>query len=216
MGQDGTMIFGADELSHPGGGAPLRGAVAALYRADESACVRALLRRARLDDTANRNIARLARRFVTAVRKGRHAGGGVDAFLNEYGLSNREGVILMCLAEALLRIPDAATANRLIRDKISAADWDPACRECDRSRNRQEKRNGRSLHDGFYGSGLYRIVDDCPDAAVDRLKRVQVALLMTANYSLSRVSQATSMWICTSSSRPANGGMMPNRPTAIV
>ncbi|MEE8515270.1 MAG: bifunctional proline dehydrogenase/L-glutamate gamma-semialdehyde dehydrogenase PutA [Alphaproteobacteria bacterium] len=118
------MIFGADELSHPGGGAPLRGAVAALYRADESACVRALLRRARLDDTANRNIARLARRFVTAVRKGRHAGGGVDAFLNEYGLSNREGVILMCLAEALLRIPDAATANRLIRDKISAADWD--------------------------------------------------------------------------------------------
>ncbi len=118
------MIFGADELAHPGGGAPLRGAVAALYRADESVSVRALLRRARQGDTANRNIARLARRFVTAVREGRHAGGSVEAFLGEYGLSNREGVILMCLAEALLRIPDAATANRLIHDKISAADWD--------------------------------------------------------------------------------------------
>ncbi len=118
------MIFGADELSHPGGGAPLRGAVAALYRADESAYVRTLLRRARQGGAANRNIARLARRLVTAVRKGRHAGGSVEAFLSEYGLSNREGVILMCLAEALLRIPDAATANRLIRDKVSAADWD--------------------------------------------------------------------------------------------
>ena len=47
----------------------------------------------------------------------------LDVFLAEYGLSNREGVALMCLAEALLRIPDQRTAEQLIADKIQFADW---------------------------------------------------------------------------------------------
>ena len=56
----------------------------------------------------------------------REAGGdqlGVEAFLHEYSLSTREGIMLMCLAEALLRIPDAETRDRLIRDKLSFGDW---------------------------------------------------------------------------------------------
>ena len=65
----------------------------------------------------------LARRFVHAARAGRKEQGGIDAFLVEYGLSTEEGVILMCLAESLLRIPDAATADDLIDDKIPHGDW---------------------------------------------------------------------------------------------
>ena len=64
-----------------------------------------------------------ARGLVAAVRRERHGKGGIDAFLHEYALSSQEGVALLCLAEALLRIPDADTVDRLIRDKLGEADW---------------------------------------------------------------------------------------------
>ena len=57
-----------------------------------------------------------------APRRG--SGGALDAFLRQYSLASREGVILMCLAEALLRIPDGETADRLIADKIPTGAWD--------------------------------------------------------------------------------------------
>src|SRR6185503_20199616 len=60
---------------------------------------------------------------VLAAREGRRETGGVDSFLHEYGLSSREGVLLLCLAEALLRVPDAATADRLIAGTIGSGDW---------------------------------------------------------------------------------------------
>ena len=50
--------------------------------------------------------------------------GMVEAFMRQYDLSSEEGVLLMCVAEALLRIPDRATADKLIRDKLGDADWD--------------------------------------------------------------------------------------------
>src|ERR1700687_914697 len=71
----------------------------------------------------NRRIAAPAHRLVAAVREKGPAHGGIDAFLHEYALSSPEGVALMCLAETLLRIPDSDTVDRLIRDKIAAADW---------------------------------------------------------------------------------------------
>jgi hypothetical protein len=55
---------------------------------------------------------------VRAARANRHEHGGVDAFMHQYALSSEEGIILMCLAEALLRIPDADTADALIAEKI--------------------------------------------------------------------------------------------------
>ena len=58
------------------------------------------------------------------MRSARGSGGALDAFLREYSLASREGVILMCLAEALLRIPDGETADRLIADKIPSGAWD--------------------------------------------------------------------------------------------
>jgi RHH-type proline utilization regulon transcriptional repressor/proline dehydrogenase/delta 1-pyrroline-5-carboxylate dehydrogenase len=62
--------------------------------------------------------------LVNAVREQSKAQGGLDAFMHEYDLSSDEGVMLMCLAEALLRIPDADTADRLIRDKLARGQWD--------------------------------------------------------------------------------------------
>ncbi len=95
-----------------------------LYRADETQVVEALLAEAALSPEQMRQVTLTARALVQEVRKGRVGAGGLDAFLHEYALSSREGVVLMCLAEALLRIPDAETADRLIRDKIGSADWD--------------------------------------------------------------------------------------------
>lgn len=65
-----------------------------------------------------------ARELVIAVRENTQSFGGLNAFLQEYDLSSREGIVLLCLAEALLRIPDADTADSLIRDKLTNANWE--------------------------------------------------------------------------------------------
>ena len=65
-----------------------------------------------------------ARNLVRQCRTAAHQAGTLDVFLQEFGLSNREGVALMCLAEALLRVPDEATADALIAEKIRSGDWD--------------------------------------------------------------------------------------------
>ncbi|MGB6969428.1 MAG: bifunctional proline dehydrogenase/L-glutamate gamma-semialdehyde dehydrogenase, partial [Methyloceanibacter sp.] len=90
---------------------------------DEDSLVPALIEQARTSAEERREIEALAMRLVQAARKGRHESGGVDSFLHEYGLSSREGVLLLCLAEALLRIPDGATADRLIAGTIGGGDW---------------------------------------------------------------------------------------------
>jgi RHH-type proline utilization regulon transcriptional repressor/proline dehydrogenase/delta 1-pyrroline-5-carboxylate dehydrogenase len=94
-----------------------------LYRADESAAVMALLERAELPPERWARVDAEARRLVAAVRAARKREGGLDAFLHEYRLDTAEGVVLLCLAEALLRIPDADTQDRFIRDKMADADW---------------------------------------------------------------------------------------------
>ncbi len=94
------------------------------YRRDEEEAVQAVLSIAVFDDRAQKRIRQSAHNLVATVRSSGAAAGGLDAFLQEYELSNEEGVTLMCLAEALLRIPDAETANRLIKDKIGEADWE--------------------------------------------------------------------------------------------
>lgn len=93
------------------------------YRADERECVDALLGELQLKPDARQRIVERAAQWVRQIRSRDAGGSGLDAFLQEYDLSSREGVMLMCLAEALLRIPDAETANQLIRDKLANADW---------------------------------------------------------------------------------------------
>jgi len=102
---------------------PLRAAIGAAHRQSEDAAVAVVLAAAQIPQAARERIARTARRLVAAVRDKRLAKGGIDALLHEYALSSPEGVALMCLAEALLRIPDTDTIDRLLRDKLAAADW---------------------------------------------------------------------------------------------
>ncbi len=103
---------------------PLRAAVRDSCRLDETEAVARLLAAAEIPSDACDRIAETARRLVAAVRRERHGKGGIDAFLAEYALSSQEGVALLCLAEALLRIPDAETVDRLIRDKLGEGDWE--------------------------------------------------------------------------------------------
>ncbi len=103
---------------------PLRAAITAAYRRDERTAVQWLLAQIRDRGPETTQQAQdLARRLVTAVRQKRTRASGVDALMHQFSLSSDEGVALMCLAEALLRIPDQATADRLIADKISKGDW---------------------------------------------------------------------------------------------
>lgn len=103
---------------------PLRAAIAAVYRAPEDDVVGQLVARATLAPELRARVQDGARGLVAGVRTNRRRFGGVDKFLQEYGLTTDEGVALMCLAEALLRIPDAHTADLLIEDKIGGADWE--------------------------------------------------------------------------------------------
>ena len=112
--------FSAFQAEVAGQATPLRAAITAAYRRNEPETVGALLAQpARPHAEAHA----LAHRLVSAVRSKRTRSSGVDALMHEFSLSSEEGVALMCLAEALLRIPDSATADRLIADKISKGDW---------------------------------------------------------------------------------------------
>ena len=102
----------------------LRHRLNAAYREDEAAAIDELLDLATFDEATRRKIRRRARELVAHVRARRQQTGGIDAFMSEYDLSSQEGIVLMCMAEALLRIPDADTADKLIRDKISVANWE--------------------------------------------------------------------------------------------
>ncbi|MGZ8318442.1 MAG: trifunctional transcriptional regulator/proline dehydrogenase/L-glutamate gamma-semialdehyde dehydrogenase [Telluria sp.] len=99
---------------------PLRAAITGAYRRNETEAVQWLLDQGAKPTPA---AAPLAHKLVSAVREKRTRSSGVDALMHEFSLSSEEGVALMCLAEALLRIPDSQTADRLIADKISKGDW---------------------------------------------------------------------------------------------
>ena len=99
----------------------LRLAITDAYRRDETKAVHYLLDQLMPFDHAQ--IQKLAKTLVIKVRQQRTRTSGIDALMQEFSLSSAEGVALMCLAEALLRIPDPQTADRLIADKISKGDW---------------------------------------------------------------------------------------------
>ena len=98
---------------------PLREA----FLADETRVLAVLLQVAKLPADKNAAVDATARRLVAAVRGRQRENVGMQSFLTQYDLSTQEGVLLMCVAEALLRIPDAATADKLIKDKFSQGDW---------------------------------------------------------------------------------------------
>jgi RHH-type transcriptional regulator, proline utilization regulon repressor / proline dehydrogenase / delta 1-pyrroline-5-carboxylate dehydrogenase len=100
----------------------LRSTITAAYRRSEPDCLPTLVAAATLSPSAAQKAEALARQLVEALRRKKRSG-GVDGLIHEYALSSQEGVALMCLAEALLRIPDVGTRDALIRDKIAPGDW---------------------------------------------------------------------------------------------
>jgi RHH-type proline utilization regulon transcriptional repressor/proline dehydrogenase/delta 1-pyrroline-5-carboxylate dehydrogenase len=101
-----------------------RKAISEAYLADEDGLLDRLVQKARMTPPEEAATSTLARTLVSKVRALRPHASGVDAFTQEYALSSDEGVMLMCLAEALLRVPDAETQDRLIRDKLAGQDWE--------------------------------------------------------------------------------------------
>ena len=102
---------------------PINQNISFAYRMDEERCVEALLAALKFSDEQLARIETTAEVFVKRLRQNRLKSGGIDTLLQTYDLSSAEGIALMCLAEALLRIPDDKTRDRLIKDKISKEDW---------------------------------------------------------------------------------------------
>ncbi|WP_166430589.1 L-glutamate gamma-semialdehyde dehydrogenase [Polymorphobacter arshaanensis] len=99
-----------------------RAAMRALHRAPETQVLNALLPAARLDSASRDRINSRALGLIADLRAAQGSG-WVNRFLQQYRLNTQEGIALLSLAEAFLRVPDADTADLLIRDKIGGADW---------------------------------------------------------------------------------------------
>lgn len=102
---------------------PIRQKIREFYRIDENKAVDHILPVAEVNVSARSRAWERARKMVLKIREDQEGNGAIDALLNEYSLSSEEGVVLMCLAEALLRVPDKHTQDALIRDKISQGKW---------------------------------------------------------------------------------------------
>jgi RHH-type transcriptional regulator, proline utilization regulon repressor / proline dehydrogenase / delta 1-pyrroline-5-carboxylate dehydrogenase len=100
----------------------LRSAIDAAIYHDETSAIDALVTQAGLGADDRARIAARGADLVNQIRASADPG-LMEVFLAEYGLSTQEGIALMCLAEALLRVPDAATMDDLIEDKIAPSDW---------------------------------------------------------------------------------------------
>ncbi|MDZ4046818.1 MAG: bifunctional proline dehydrogenase/L-glutamate gamma-semialdehyde dehydrogenase, partial [Pseudoxanthomonas sp.] len=108
----------------PGAPSDLRARITAAFHRDEAEHLAGLLERARLPSAEQAEVQAAAVGLVERTRVRGADPGMVEAFMRQYDLSSEEGVLLMCVAEALLRVPDRATADKLIRDKLGDADWD--------------------------------------------------------------------------------------------
>ena len=100
-----------------------RAAITAGWIRDETAHVREMLGLAALPEAERAAAQATAADLVRRVRTRASDQGAVEAFMRQYDLGSDEGVLLMCVAEALLRIPDQGTADALIRDKLGDANW---------------------------------------------------------------------------------------------
>lgn len=101
-------------------------AINSAWRRPEHLCVQHLIQHTQFDQELNQQIYITAYRLAQNLRDRKHAPGKagiVQGLLQEFALSSQEGIALMCLAEALLRIPDSATRDLLIRDKINQGNW---------------------------------------------------------------------------------------------
>jgi RHH-type transcriptional regulator, proline utilization regulon repressor / proline dehydrogenase / delta 1-pyrroline-5-carboxylate dehydrogenase len=127
----GSGVGGGNEVSPahaeppplPADTVPALDEISAHHLTDETRLVGGLIERAVYTSDERRRTAEIARRLAEGVRANHHSFSGVDAFMREYGLTSDEGIIIMCLAEALLRIPDPETADAFLADQLGGGDW---------------------------------------------------------------------------------------------
>ena len=115
-----TMILDQDNKFDS---SPLMQEISKHWLCDEQMIVQELVNQAQLNDKERMAVQDIASGLVANVRETRLSKSGLDAFMTKYDLSSDEGIVLMCLAEALLRIPDKLTADKLIQDKLTSANW---------------------------------------------------------------------------------------------
>ncbi len=101
----------------------LRQTINHAYRMDEKEAVRRLLEELDFSSRVENQIAAVAKQLVTSVRQNHAERNVIEAFMLQYDLSMEEGVLMMCLAEALLRVPDKETEQLLLQDKLTSAEW---------------------------------------------------------------------------------------------
>jgi len=102
---------------------PIRQKIRDFYHEDENKVLDVLMPIAETGVKVRSRTWESARQLIVNIRQDQAGKGGVDALLQEFSISSEEGIVLMCLAEALLRVPDKATSDELIRDKLSGGDW---------------------------------------------------------------------------------------------
>ncbi|MEP7096695.1 MAG: bifunctional proline dehydrogenase/L-glutamate gamma-semialdehyde dehydrogenase, partial [Dokdonella sp.] len=107
----------------PAAATPTWARITAAWSCDETEAVDELLAQASLPTAEGESVVTRAIDLVAKVRARAGQQSAVESFMRQYDLSSEEGVLLMCVAEALLRIPDSATADKLIRDKLGEANW---------------------------------------------------------------------------------------------
>ncbi|WP_413989513.1 bifunctional proline dehydrogenase/L-glutamate gamma-semialdehyde dehydrogenase PutA [Labrys okinawensis] len=144
------------------------------YAADDSTIVAQLLADPAIDQAGQARIDATATRLIEAIRKGVGSIGGIEDFLREYSLSTKEGLALMILAEALLRVPDKETADALIEDKLGQGDW----------ANRETKSEARLVAASAWALGVTaRVIQpgETPEGIVASLaKRIGLPAVRTA------------------------------------
>lgn len=119
-----TSIYASDDVAVTEAGLPPRDEISRYFLMDESALVGGLTERAVYSEDQRRRTAAIGRHLVEYSRTvSSKSESGIDAFMREYGLTTDEGVILLCLAEALLRIPDQETADAFLADKLTGGNW---------------------------------------------------------------------------------------------
>lgn len=101
----------------------LRDTITKAYRMDEAKCLEALIPEATFSDSDSHEIVEAAKQLVVGTRENQKKQSSLDSLLHKYDLSTEEGISLMCMAEALLRIPDSATMDKFISDKLSDGEW---------------------------------------------------------------------------------------------
>ncbi|MGH7076330.1 MAG: bifunctional proline dehydrogenase/L-glutamate gamma-semialdehyde dehydrogenase PutA [Stellaceae bacterium] len=122
----------------------------------------------------------MTRDLIIAMRRARSVS-GIDAFLREYRISSPEGIVLLCLAEALLRIPDGATADALVRDKLTSGDWSSHIGQADSMLVNMSSLSlmlsGRFLSLDEAGGLMSRIVGRLGEPTIRRVVRTAMAFM---------------------------------------